>query len=137
MANSLDVGIASNLLAISQDQFRCESTLCTTGAGRSEERRVGKEVRRGGIRDTSVTGVQTCALPISPPVANDWKARIFTPRSANARQVSRECLADLASGWRILWMWASRATSLQSAKISFGASQHYAQLERGDRKSVV
>src|SRR5437762_3354246 len=39
---------------------------------RSEERRVGKEWRMGvrgeqaedGIRDTSVTGVQTCALPI-------------------------------------------------------------------------
>src|SRR5437762_3365845 len=39
---------------------------------RSEERRVGKECRRkmwgdqaeDGIRDTSVTGVQTCALPI-------------------------------------------------------------------------
>src|SRR5712691_64221 len=36
MANSLDVGIASNLLAISQDQFRCESTLCTTGAGQAK-----------------------------------------------------------------------------------------------------
>src|SRR5699024_205158 len=39
---------------------------------RSEERRVGKEWRtRGweaedGIRDRNVTGVQTCALPISP-----------------------------------------------------------------------
>src|SRR5437762_1120387 len=37
---------------------------------RSEERRVGKEGRsevetaEDGIRDTSVTGVQTCALPI-------------------------------------------------------------------------
>src|SRR5687768_7031362 len=40
---------------------------------RSEERRVGKECRSGvwpyqaedGIRDVAVTGVQTCALPIS------------------------------------------------------------------------
>src|SRR5437762_1918844 len=42
---------------------------------RSEERRVGKECKRrlssyqaeDGIRDTSVTGVQTCALPILIP----------------------------------------------------------------------
>src|SRR5699024_4912623 len=41
--------------------------------GRSEERRVGKECRdreektqaEDGIRDRNVTGVQTCALPIS------------------------------------------------------------------------
>src|SRR5437879_964454 len=51
---------------------------------RSEERRVGKEWRsrraaacfqaEDGIRDTSVTGVQTCALPIcrapAPPIRN-------------------------------------------------------------------
>src|SRR5207249_683910 len=32
---------------------------------RSEERRVGKESRAGGVRGRNVTGVQTCALPIS------------------------------------------------------------------------
>src|SRR5699024_7702315 len=32
---------------------------------RSEERRVGKESTYRGIRDRNVTGVQTCALPIS------------------------------------------------------------------------
>src|SRR5437868_4607581 len=45
--------------------------------GRSEERRVGKECRCGGamaqaedgIRDRNVTGVQTCALPISRTAA--------------------------------------------------------------------
>src|SRR5437016_1462779 len=45
-----------------------------SSAMRSEERRVGKECRsrwarcqaEDGIRDWSVTGVQTCALPISP-----------------------------------------------------------------------
>src|SRR5690606_30691727 len=48
-------------------------------AGRSEERRVGKEWRSGGapeqaedgIRDFHVTGVQTCALPISTR-RGDW-----------------------------------------------------------------
>src|SRR5688572_2578991 len=47
---------------------------------RSEERRVGKEWRtRGvadqaedGIRDLTVTGVQTCALPISVTVPKIW-----------------------------------------------------------------
>src|SRR5690348_5842939 len=47
------------------------------GQSRSEERRVGKECRarwspeaEDGIRDGRVTGVQTCALPISAaPVA--------------------------------------------------------------------
>src|SRR5688572_5279421 len=45
----------------------------TPAASRSEERRVGKECRsrwsahqaEDGIRDLTVTGVQTCALPIS------------------------------------------------------------------------
>src|SRR5687768_8408836 len=45
---------------------------------RSEERRVGKECRsrrsayqaEDGIRDVAVTGVQTCALPISPTLRN-------------------------------------------------------------------
>src|SRR5690554_1408453 len=36
---------------------------------RSEERRVGKECRSFGIRDADVTGVQTCALPISSVLA--------------------------------------------------------------------
>src|SRR5689334_4638718 len=49
--------------------------------GRSEERRVGKECRsrwsrdqaEDGIRDGTVTGVQTCALPILPgqPLADE------------------------------------------------------------------
>src|SRR5207245_1537926 len=51
---------------------------------RSEERRVGKEWRawvgtaEDGIRDATVTGVQTCALPIccpGPPRARTWAPR--------------------------------------------------------------
>src|SRR5690349_6801815 len=52
------------------------SSICSHN-GRSEERRVGKECRsrrstyhyqaEDGIRDLYVTGVQTCALPISLP----------------------------------------------------------------------
>src|SRR5262249_57090334 len=36
-----------------------------------------------GIRDWSVTGVQTCALPISPPTARSWPppARTAQPGS--------------------------------------------------------
>src|SRR5437764_4909818 len=56
-----------------------------------------------GIRDTSVTGVQTCALPITlralvgssnttrarlfPLEGNDCAAMMFTLRSASARQI--------------------------------------------------
>src|SRR5437762_2248962 len=54
---------------------------------RSEERRVGKECRHpksteqaeDGIRDTSVTGVQTCALPIFDQALE--AARTFKPMS--------------------------------------------------------
>src|SRR5438046_1674486 len=60
---------------------------------RSEERRVGKEWRaqegtaqaEDGIRDWSVTGVQTCALPISPPIGaapdSRWIRSIMRPSS--------------------------------------------------------
>src|SRR5437867_2005736 len=61
-------------------QARC----CAT---RSEERRVGKEGRTGrardqaedGIRDRTVTGVQTCALPICAihyPIAMDGALKL-------------------------------------------------------------
>src|SRR5437879_2327453 len=58
--------------------------LASREPARSEERRVGEEgtCRRrageavDGIRDTSVTGVQTCALPISsPPVSSSNSLR--------------------------------------------------------------
>src|SRR5688572_29706651 len=50
-----------------------EPAIICTVSQRSEERRVGKECRyqwsryqaEDGIRDLTVTGVQTCALPIS------------------------------------------------------------------------
>src|SRR5437762_1949355 len=66
------------------------------GISRSEERRVGKEGKEAGggcqaedgIRDTSVTGVQTCALPISLNLARaaTWlsiaEARLHEPLDA-------------------------------------------------------
>src|SRR5438552_3921831 len=52
---------------------------CSVDA-RSEERRVGKEGRSQGIRDDLVTGVQTCALPISAAY-EEW-ACTRSPKSA-------------------------------------------------------
>src|SRR5207247_522373 len=46
-------------------------------ASRSEERRVGKEWSWVGIRDPLVTGVQTCALPISNWCSPRWCAHAF------------------------------------------------------------
>src|SRR5437763_13761996 len=54
-----------------------------------------------GIRDTSVTGVQTCALPIYLPVA-DLGAPVFTvpgaPRSATGRSSQFRPLGSLTFG---------------------------------------
>src|SRR5690554_3552848 len=54
-------------------------------SARSEERRVGKECRsrwsryqaEDGIRDADVTGVQTCALPISKSSSNRYPFRYY------------------------------------------------------------
>src|SRR5207237_5334447 len=35
-----------------------------------------------GIRDSSVTGVQTCALPIYPPTSEAWRAVCHGPQDA-------------------------------------------------------
>src|SRR5438093_985025 len=84
-------------------------------AERSEERRVGKECRwrwsryqaEDGIRDWSVTGVQTCALPICLriPLSRSLLSRFFSlhfvrrppplssTRSARTRFVARSFVA--------------------------------------------
>src|SRR5690625_3409726 len=58
------IGIALFIFYEAIDRFANPPEVASTGM-RSEERRVGKEYRAAGIRDGHVTGVQTCALPIS------------------------------------------------------------------------
>src|SRR5207245_248318 len=77
----------------------CGATPCCSNA-RSEERRVGKEGRyrlttasyqaKDGIRDATVTGVQTCALPISPGY---FQARCWDPYTQNYRIPDRAPVA--------------------------------------------
>src|SRR5688572_7715093 len=103
---------------------------------RSEERRVGKECRsrwwpyqaEDGIRDLTVTGVQTCALPISKwayrdprthalePVYsvhyNDYAAKLQGAQIAYDVGIQRTC-------WQIhsLTNWMGDAGVLKSIKI--------------------
>src|SRR5438034_3411520 len=50
-----------------------------------------------GIRDHCVTGVQTCALPISPPAGARWRAA--APPSATCERRGRRRGATAGSGW--------------------------------------
>src|SRR5437763_16172910 len=87
-----------------------------------------------GIRDTSVTGVQTCALPIAPPkrAASRSAARPGRrPRCARSRSSSDRAPDDVVDTadrtrarfrWRRAWQAARRSRVLlgPQARVGFG-----------------
>src|SRR2546429_6835691 len=75
-----------------------------------------------GIRDVAVTGVQTCALPISSAC---WTARTATSRAP------RSCLAFTATPS------AGRSKSTSSIPTATGAVRADSSRYWQDRKSVV
>src|SRR5688572_10738905 len=88
----------------------CSTTKPTPN--RSEERRVGKECRyrwapyqaEDGIRDLTVTGVQTCALPIC---FGGSEALPKTPSQSDPRSVVAQ--SKLEEDPRLKIMWAGYA----------------------------
>src|SRR5687768_17960957 len=79
-----------------------------------------------GIRDVAVTGVQTCALPISPspPLSHGFRR---SPRYTGPRCASQTAVAILSRSW-------IRGTVI-SCPRAFGEIS--GQLQTVDRKSVV
>src|SRR5207249_6741664 len=52
-----------------------------------------------GIRDRNVTGVQTCALPISPTKAAEWPTRSALQPSFVTRAFTGSSSSAEAAGW--------------------------------------
>src|SRR5262249_59607438 len=82
-----------------------------------------------GIRDWSVTGVQTCALPISPNRPVTWRKSTGRPRTSppptRPSPSSRTSRVSGGKGWSRSWNGWRRTTT--DRRNSPG----------GDRKSVV
>src|SRR5687767_6726555 len=110
------------------------------GERRSEERRVGKECRSGwwaedaedGIRDKLVTGVQTCALPISCPAIN--KRGRIAPTTA---MIGNECRSTKV---RILtdsrWMGVEACSHCFSSERVASHERNPREMASADRKST-
>src|SRR5260370_22493735 len=77
-----------------------------------------------GIRDSSVTGVQTCALPISPPAHREY-ARLTNP----TRDALEESLCSLEGG--------TSAHAFGSGMAAITAMCTMMKTGDQDRKSVV
>src|SRR5256885_6820829 len=76
-----------------------------------------------GIRDYKVTGVQTCALPISPPIWNtDFGRMAPGPTAATSDSVRRKC---------------SSMTGLQVPFRPQNGGRQLLSQDSPDRKSVV